>query len=406
MAKVFLLTALLLFGLSLVVYGLLAWLMPQTYSHKLNASLDEQTVSFLAGLEEVAFSDSGGLFDQFARNREIYSMELYDDNGVLIPLPSAQAPAAYGETSLAGYGEGNVALSAEEETGEDAPVLAGHYYFSFGDSQERYLLLVYGKAGQIAELQQAFLRLFPFLSAVVLLVSLLVSWIYSRMITKPVLEISRISEEMSELHLEWQLDGSRTDELGTLEKSLNLLSHNLSAALSDLQDANKKLEDDIEREKKLEQARTDFFSAVSHELKTPITVIKGQLEGMLLGIGAYKDHGKYLARSLEVANTLEAMVQEILTISRLDAAGADFKKDNFDCVQVIRRYLSETEDLMAEKDLQICLWASCLASQCLHQDADGEGFFQFDWKRGQVFSVRCSNPDQRAYGERSIGVFR
>ena len=122
MVRIFL-SALLLFGLSLVVYGLLAWLMPQTYSHKLNASLDEQTVSFLAGLEEVAFSDSGGLFDQFARNREIYSMELYDDNGVLIPLPSAQAPAAYGETSLAGYGEGNVALSAEEETGEDAPVV-------------------------------------------------------------------------------------------------------------------------------------------------------------------------------------------------------------------------------------------------------------------------------------------
>ena len=124
--------------------------------------------------------------------------------------------------------------------------------------------------------------------------------------------------------------------------------------MSDLQDANKKLEDDIEREKKLEQARTDFFSAVSHELKTPIKVIKGKLEGMLLGIGTYKDHGKYLARSLEVANTLEAMVQEILTISRLDAGDADFKKDTFDCVQVIQRYLSETEDLMAEKDLQIC----------------------------------------------------
>ena len=124
--------------------------------------------------------------------------------------------------------------------------------------------------------------------------------------------------------------------------------------MSDLQDANKKLEDDIEREKKLEQARTDFFSAVSHELKTPIKVIKGKLEGMLLGIGTYKDHGKYLARSLEVANTLETMVQEILTISRLDAGDADFKKDTFDCVQVIQRYLSETEDLMAEKDLQIC----------------------------------------------------
>ena len=53
------------------------------------------------------------------------------------------------------------------------------------------------------------------------------------------------------------------------------------------------LELDIEHEKALEQARTNFFSAVSHELKTPITIIKGQLEGMLLGIGPYKDHGVY-----------------------------------------------------------------------------------------------------------------
>lgn len=358
MAKVFLLTALLLFGLSLVVYGLLAWLMPQTYSHKLNASLDEQTVSFLAGLEDVAFSDSGGLFDQFARNREIYSMELYDDKGVLIPLPSAQAPAAYGEaaygeTSLAGYGEGNVAVSAEEETGEDAPVLAGHYYFSFGDSQERYLLLVYGKAGQIAELQQAFLRLFPFLSAVVLLVSLLVSWIYSRMITKPVLEISRVSERMSLLDLEWQVDGQRTDELGTLGKSLNRLSRNLRAALADLQKANEELEADIRREKALEQAQIEFFAAASHELKTPITVIKGQLEGMLLGIGAYKDREKYLLRSLRVTQTLESMVYDLLTISRLQAGDPGFQTGKLDCASVIRKYLADTEDLVVGKDLQI-----------------------------------------------------
>ena len=142
-------------------------------------------------------------------------------------------------------------------------------------------------------LQQAFLRLFPFLSAVVLLVSLLVSWIYSRMITKPVLEISRVSERMSLLDLEWQVDGQRTDELGTLGKSLNRLSRNLRAALADLQKANEELEADIRREKALEQAQIEFFAAASHELKTPITVIKGQLEGMLLGIGAYKDREKY-----------------------------------------------------------------------------------------------------------------
>ena len=83
--------------------------------------------------------------------------------------------------------------------------------------------------------------------------------------------------------------------------------------------------------------------------------MKGQLEGMLLGIGAYKDREKYLTRVLEIANTLETMVQEILTISRLETAGADFKKDRLDCIQIIKSYLNETEDLIAGKDLQIHL---------------------------------------------------
>ena len=140
-----------------------------------------------------------------------------------------------------------------------------------------------------------------------------------------------------------------------MAKSLNYLSQKLNVTLNDLQAANRKLELDIEHEKALEQARTNFFSAVSHELKTPITIIKGQLEGMLLGIGPYKDHERYLTRSLEITNTLETMVQDILTISRLETAGADFKKDHLDCVQIIKAYLNETADLIAEKDLQIHL---------------------------------------------------
>lgn len=360
-AKVFLITLVMLFGLSLLVFGLLAWLMPQTYSNKLNALLDEQTLSFLYELEKKAFADSGSLFDQFARNMEIYSMELYDENGVFVPLPSAQTSAEYGERGLAGYGEAgyagygevSIALSAEDDFGEDTPVLCNQYYFSFADSEERYMLLVYGKAGQIAELQQAFLCVFPLLAVVILLVSLIVSWIYSRMITKPVLEISRVSEQMSDLHLEWRVDGQRTDELGTLGKSLNRLSQNLRSALNELQKANAELEADIEREKALEQAQIDFFAAASHELKTPITVIKGQLEGMLLGIGAYKDREKYLLRSLGVTQTLESMVYDLLTISKLQASDCGFKTEKIDCVSVVRKYLADTEDLIAGKDLQI-----------------------------------------------------
>lgn len=341
-AKVFFITASMLLGISLLVYGLLSWLMPQTYSNRLNAMLDEQTRGFLSELERTAFSDSGGLFDQFLQNTEIYFVELYDENGRRVPLPTKGTEEEWTGTAV-----------VAEESSKSSPVLSNSYYFSFSDSDAVYMLSVSGTAEQVAEIRQAFLHILPLLFLAILAVAFAASWLYSRLITKPVLEISRISEEMSGLHLEWKIDTERTDELGTLARSLNTLSRNLSGALSDLQNANKKLEEDIEQGKKLEQARTDFFSAVSHELKTPITVIKGQLEGMLLGIGAYRDHEKYLARSLEIANTLEAMVQEILTISRLDTIGESFKREPFDCVQVIRNYLNETEDLIARKDLQV-----------------------------------------------------
>lgn len=345
-AKVFFITAAMLLCVSLLVYGLLAWLMPQTYSNRLNAALDQRSQDFLAEAEQVAFSESGVLFDQFLQNQEIYAVELYDGNGKWTSLPSGQVLAE--ET-------GNVVQAVTETPYESSPVISNQYYFSFSGSDVRYMLVVYGRAEQVTELQQAFLRILPVLFLAVLLVSFGASWLYSRMITRPVLEISHVAKEMSALHLDWQMEENRTDELGALEKSLNTLAHNLSAALSDLQNANRKLEEDIEREKELERARTDFFSAVSHELKTPVTVIKGQLEGMLLGVGAYKDHNKYLARSLEIVSILEAMVQELLTISRLETAGGELKRESFDCVQEVKNYLNETEDLITQKNLQICL---------------------------------------------------
>lgn len=346
-AKVFLLTAALLLGVSLLVFGLLAWLMPQTYSNRLNTALKEQAQDFIAELEQVPFSGSGGLFDQFLQNREVDSVELYNSHGAQIPLPSEEFTS-----------DGNEAAVVEQnsaETAGQAPILSAHYYFSFSGSNDRYMLIVYGTAESVALLRQSFGQVFPWIAVGILIVSLAVSWIYSRLVTRPVLDLSRISEQMSALHFNWQVSEQRTDELGILAKSLNTLSRSLSATLSDLQQANAKLLQDMEQEKRLARARTSFFSAVSHELKTPVTIIKGQLEGMLLGIGVYKDRETYLARSLAVTNTLEAMVQEILTVSRLETAGDNLKKEEFDCIPMIKSYLNETEDWIVGKELQLAL---------------------------------------------------
>ena len=341
----FITTTLLLLLVSLLVYGILAWIMPKTYSQELNNGLNTKVMEFVSELEQSTLENSGSLFDQFISANDISNIELISQSGEYIPIPTM--PKETQETTVI---QGNTAIS-----GYTIPTLSSTYYFSFLNSTERYTLVVYGEAAQIAELQQSFIQVFPIILVAAIVIALFASWLYSRIITFPVLRISNISSKMSTMQLDWKLEEKRTDELGILEKSLNTLSRSLSTALSDLKNANTKLEADIEHEKALEQAQMDFFSAASHELKTPITVIKGQLEGMLLGIGAYKDREKYLSRSLEVANTLEIMVQEILTISRLQTPNADYKAEHFDCVPIIQGYLRETEDLIVNRELQINL---------------------------------------------------
>lgn len=95
-AKVFILTVTVLLCVSFLVYGVLAWYMPQTYSNNLNAALDEQTSDFIYELEHIRMQDSGGLFNQFLQNTTISMVELYTADGVLMETPSTKMTLTMG----------------------------------------------------------------------------------------------------------------------------------------------------------------------------------------------------------------------------------------------------------------------------------------------------------------------
>lgn len=350
-AKIFLITASLLFFMSVFVFALLAWLMPATYSSRLSDVLDAKSRMFIAKLEQVSYEDAGALISQFLHNPEVGRIELFLYNGKEVK-PASDHTNNY-----------SISFSLKDNFRESSLVLSNSYYFAFADGVRQNMLVVYGAGEQMAQLYESFLHVLPALLAGSFMAAFLAALLYSHVITKPVREISRIAEKMSGLQFTWRVNVTRPDEIGVLGRSLNELAEKLAVTISDLQNANKKLEEDIAHEKALEQAQLDFFSAVSHELKTPVTVIRGQLEGMLLGIGDYKNHGKYLARSLEITGTLENMVQEILTVSRLETDGRNLKKEMFDCVAVIREYLNNTEDLIVQKRLQ--LFCEMPANACI-----------------------------------------
>lgn len=338
-AKVFLLSLLSLILCGFLTYLLIAIFMPETYSLYLNDALAEKTLQFVSRLETVDFDSSGALFDSLIGNPDISTVELIDENGTSIPLPSLQNTYTGSPVTLSDYALGE-------------PTTTQSFDFVFLNDNTQYTLIVYGNAQPVSQIRQSILQTAPLILCLIIILAAVIAFLFSRVVTKPVLRISSVAKNMSQLSLDWDCVENRTDELGVLQKSLNILSRNLSTALSDLQKANSELQGDIEKEKALEKERMEFFSAVSHELKTPITVMKGQLEGMLLDVGAYKDHKKYLARSLEVANTMESMVQEILTISRLETSEASAYSE-FDMTRYIKTYLSSTEDLIIRKNLTL-----------------------------------------------------
>ena len=177
------------------------------------------------------------------------------------------------------------------------------------------------------------------------------AFFYSWYMTAPIKKVSKLSKQMADMDFSGFCSAGRTDEIGVLSDSLNTLSRKLEVALSELQEANQKLQADIDMERRLEKQRVEFFAAASHELKTPITIIKGQLQGMLYQVGRYKDRETYLAQSLEIMDTLGKMVQELLTISRLDTPGYTCKKSNLNLGNLIVDRVTAFEDLFMQKDL-------------------------------------------------------
>ena len=227
------------------------------------------------------------------------------------------------------------------------------YEISFADSTEAYILLLAKNTNKESQVVLALQKTLPILSVAILLVSVIAAFFYTWYMTKPIKKISKLSKQMADMDFSGLCPTNRTDEIGVLSHSLNDLSKKLAAALSELQEANQKLQADIDMERRLEKQRVEFFAAASHELKTPITIIKGQLQGMLYQVGRYKDRETYLAQSLEITDTLGKMVQELLTISRLDTPGYTCKKSNLNLSNLIIDRVTAFEDLFMQKDLTV-----------------------------------------------------
>lgn len=135
------------------------------------------------------------------------------------------------------------------------------------------------------------------------------AFIFARQMTEPIKQLASNTKKMANLE-DIPTAPERRDELGDLSRDVHAMYDKLKETIS-------KLEDEILREREMEEAQRYFFSATSHELKTPIAATSVLLEGMLENVGDYKDHSKYLRECIKMMDSQNKMISEILELVKL-----------------------------------------------------------------------------------------
>ncbi|MBJ8054048.1 HAMP domain-containing histidine kinase [Bacillus cereus] len=164
-------------------------------------------------------------------------------------------------------------------------------------------------------LADALQQLAPNIGATMLALSLLGSLVYAKLIAKPFQYMSDTLKDIINLDFsDQQSPNKNTDQT---DLNLQVAASQVPTIVKNLHETNKDLRNELKKEKQLEQSRKEFMSMVSHELKTPIAAVMGQLDGMIHGIGAYKDRDKYLKRSYEMMQDINVLTEKMSKLSKI-----------------------------------------------------------------------------------------
>lgn len=190
----------------------------------------------------------------------------------------------------------------------------------------------------------------------ILIISIAVSFLYVRFLAKPIVDISRVSQKMRELDLKERLEIKRTDEIGILAQNLNRMADLLDETLIGLRDSNLSLQEKMEKEQELEKQKNDFLMAISHELKTPLTVLMTYLDGMIASVGIFQDKTLYLSKARQITLSMNDLVGQLLAIIGLQSKEKILKKETVDVGKLMEETCIRYEGLADSHDISLTVF--------------------------------------------------
>ena len=228
------------------------------------------------------------------------------------------------------------------------------YIEMWGILDNGYLFMLRSALEGIRESVSISNHFLAYVGSVAVLVSvLLVIWLSNR-VTKPILELAKISERMKELDFEAKYTGNDKTEIAILGNNINELSEALEETISELRTANNELLKDIERKDQVDEKRREFLSNVSHELKTPIALIQGYAEGLKEGISEDPEsRAFYCDVIVDEASKMNALVKKLLTLNQLEAGNEIVNMERFDVTALVKNYIASADILIRQKEISV-----------------------------------------------------
>ena len=231
------------------------------------------------------------------------------------------------EKSLPGFGVYNAEVDGGIYIGGKDPFLVKQQDFYFSDGAEGSIFVITEVDVIMPQLKSSIVQfVIAFVSIICISASILVLWVY-RGILRPLNVLKIATNQIKEGNLNFSIKGDNEDEIGEL--------------CLDFEDMRLRLKELIEGRIKYENDMKELISNISHDLKTPLTAIKGYSEGIIDGVADTPEKlDKYVKTIYTKANAMSVLVDELFFYSKLDGNSMPyvFKKINineyfYDCLE-------------------------------------------------------------------------
>lgn len=174
------------------------------------------------------------------------------------------------------------------------------------------------------------------------ILALALGWTLAHKIMVPISEMVVVAEALRHGQYDRKVLKITPDEIGRLGDTLNRLGAEITRRIGEMQ--------------RLENIRRDFVANVSHEIKTPLTSIKGYVETLLNGAIDDPSHRlRFLEKIDRNTERLSQLVQDILSLAQIEAAEDVFKTQPTDVGPILFSVISRYEDAFSHKGLRLKL---------------------------------------------------